>query len=248
MSNQHTIRSAVETMEGAGVTVKRLMPVPDFMNFDPFVLCDHFLIGPGTGFPDHPHRGFEAITYMFEGSMNHKDNLGNESTVTVGGAQRFTAGSGLVHSEMPGATGNSTGIQLWINLPGRLKQTPPAYQQVDSGDIPEHAIENGKLRVIVGEDSPLELLTPVRYLDITLDEGGHYAEDISSGYRGFIYVVSGQAILNQQQAEAGDACFYESEMDAESRFEIKTNRVSRLMVCLGRPHHEPIRQHGSYVD
>ncbi len=248
MSNQNRIRSAVETMEGAGATVKRLMPVPGFMNFDPFVLWDHFLVGAGAGFPDHPHRGFEAITYMFQGSMNHKDNLGNESTVTVGGAQRFTAGSGLVHSEMPGTTGNSTGIQLWINLPGRLKQTPPAYQQVDSDDIPEHTIENGKLRVIVGDGSPLELLTPVRYLDITLDEGGHYTEGIPSGYRGFVYVVSGQAMLNQQKAGAGDAGFYEPEVDGEHQLEIRANCASRLMVCLGNPHHEPIRQHGPYVD
>lgn len=248
MSKTNSIRSAVETMEGAGATVKRLMPVPGFMNFDPFVLWDHFLVGGGAGFPDHPHRGFEAITYMFEGSMNHKDNLGNESTVTVGGAQRFTAGSGLVHSEMPGATGNSTGIQLWINLPGRLKKTPPAYQQVDSDNIPELEIENGKLRIIVGANSPLELLTPVRYLDIILEENAHYTEEIPSGYRGFVYVVSGQASLNQQNASAGDACFYDPGVDGEYKIVITANSECRLMVCLGTPHHEPIRQHGPYVD
>jgi len=91
------IRNVTVVPEGDGVDVKRLFPLREFMNFDPFVMWDHFNIGPGRGFPDHPHRGFEAITYMFDGGMNHKDNLGNESFVTPGGAQRFTAGSGMVH-------------------------------------------------------------------------------------------------------------------------------------------------------
>lgn len=122
-----------EVAEGDGVDVKRLFPVPGRMNFDPFVLWDHFDILPGKGFPDHPHRGFEAITYMFSGGMNHQDNLGNASFVESGGAQRFTAGSGIVHSEMPAETGRSNGIQLWINLPKRLKTLPASYQQVDDG-------------------------------------------------------------------------------------------------------------------
>jgi len=100
--------------EGDGVEVKRLMPVANLRNFDPFVLWDHFDI-EGGGFPNHPHRGFEAITYMFDGGMKHKDNLGNQGTVFAGGAQRFTAGKGIVHSEMP--DGKAAGIQLWINLP-----------------------------------------------------------------------------------------------------------------------------------
>ncbi|MFQ5586240.1 MAG: pirin family protein, partial [Thermodesulfobacteriota bacterium] len=151
MGNTVQVRHAVEMKEGNGADVKRLMPVPGFMNYDPFVLWDHFDVRPDAGFPDHPHRGFEAITYVFEGSMNHKDNLGNESTVTRGGAQRFTAGKGIVHSEMPSPEGHTRGIQLWINLPARLKTIQPAYQQVDAHDMQEQVIDKGTLRVITGE-------------------------------------------------------------------------------------------------
>ena len=143
------IRDVTVVPEGDGVDVKRLFPLPGFMNFDPFVLWDHFDIGAGRGFPNHPHRGFEAITYMFAGGMNHKDNLGNESFVTAGGAQRFTAGSGLVHSEMPAEQGQSNGIQLWINLPQRLKQSAPEYQQVNEDKFPVKKIAGGQVKILL---------------------------------------------------------------------------------------------------
>lgn len=143
------IRNVIETSEG--VDIKRLFPIPEFMNFDPFVLFDHFDIGAGHGFPEHPHRGFEAITYMFNGGMNHKDNLGNESFVSKGGAQRFTAGKGLVHSEMPAKEGKSNGIQLWINLPKRLKQIAPSYQQVNDDEFSQQNILGGWVKNIVGK-------------------------------------------------------------------------------------------------
>ena len=149
------LRNVTVVPEGDGVDVKRLFPLQGFMNFDPFVLWDHFNIGPGRGFPDHPHRGFEAITYMFDGGMNHKDNLGNESFVTAGGAQRFTAGAGMVHSEMPAEAGESNGIQLWINLPQRLKKIEPGYQQVDAAEFPIVELEAGQVKILVGENSPL---------------------------------------------------------------------------------------------
>ena len=155
------VQSVTVVPEGDGVDVKRLFPLHGFMNFDPFVLWDHFDIGPGRGFPDHPHRGFEAITYMFAGGMNHKDNMGNESFVTPGGAQRFTAGSGLIHSEMPAEEGNSNGIQLWINLPIRLKQLKASYQQVNDTEFPVKTIKGAAIKTIVGEGSPLTLNTDV---------------------------------------------------------------------------------------
>jgi len=161
------IRDVNIVPEGDGVDVKRLFPLRDFMNFDPFVLWDHFTLDSGRGFPDHPHRGFEAITYMFEGGMNHKDNLGNESFVTAGGAQRFTAGSGLVHSEMPAQTGVSNGIQLWINLPKRLKQVDAEYQQVNANEFPVKKLDGGTVKTIVGENSPLQLKTSVIYRHVT---------------------------------------------------------------------------------
>lgn len=154
--------SAVETMEGSGAKVKRLFPIrADLMNYDPFVLWDHFELAPGAGFPEHPHRGFEAITYLFSGSIEHKDNLQNQSKVYAGGAQRFTAGKGIVHSEMPAKNTTSTGIQLWINLPRKLKKVEPDYQQVDAENIPEHIINGVRVRTIVGTKEGIQLHTPV---------------------------------------------------------------------------------------
>ncbi len=244
MNGKAISHAAVETLEGAGVTVKRLFPVPRLRNLDPFVLWDHFSVAPGTGFPDHPHRGFEAITYMLEGSMRHTDNLGNQSTVTAGGAQRFTAGRGMVHSEMPGGSGDNTGIQLWINLPRRLKDVAPAYQQVDAGDFPVERFEMGWRKTIVGEGSPLQLLSEVSYSELALQAGGHFEEILPEGFIGLAYLLQGQARVSGQDINTGSACFV---TDA-SRIVVDSDPGCHLMLCLGRPHGEPIYQHGPYVD
>ena len=232
---------AMEVLEGDGVTVKRLMPVHGMRNFDPFVLWDHFDIS-GNGFPDHPHRGFEAITYMFAGGMQHADNLGNQSTVTAGGAQRFTAGRGLVHSEMP--DGHAVGVQLWINLPKRLKGIDPAYQQVDAADFPAEGIEGGEIRTIVGEGSPLSLHTEVEYLDISLDADALITRKIPTGFRGLIYVIEGSAVIAEKETPAGNACY----IDRVAAITMKATEACRLMWCFGAPHGEPILQHGPFVD
>jgi hypothetical protein len=149
---------------------------------------------------------------------------------------------------MPGTTGKSTGIQCWINLPGRLKQVQPAYHQVDAHELPERSIENGKIRVIVGGDSPVKLQTPVRYLDITLEDKGCYKEDIQEDFRGFVYVVNGVVVINDQDTVAGDACFIDTTVDDTNILEITSRGESRCMVLFGTPHHEPIIQHGPFVD
>jgi redox-sensitive bicupin YhaK (pirin superfamily) len=238
------LRKAQVTHEGAGVVVKRLMPIAGFRNYDPFVLWDDFNITPGSGFPDHPHRGFEAITYLFNGSIRHEDNLGNASTVYGGGAQRFTAGRGIVHSEMPNEQNPTHGIQLWINLPKRLKRVEPGYQQVDEGEFPVNQIEGGLIKTIVGNESPLKLLSPVRYLEIQLEAGASYQEQVESGMRGLIYMVDGKAAINGQTAGTADATFFEN----ETRLEIGATEASRIMLCYGSPHGEPIIQYGPFVD
>lgn len=237
-------RPATAMKEGAGANVKRLMPLQEFMNFDPFVLWDDFSVAPGAGFPTHPHRGFEAITYMFEGTMQHKDNLGNASTVGAGGAQRFTAGRGIEHSEMPSPDGVSRGIQLWINLARNQKTIAPDYQQVDADAFPEQTGKDGSIRTIVGAGSPLRLHTPVRYLDVRLHRGGRYADQVEPGYRGLIYVVDGTIRLGDRTVRSGEACF----VDGVDRLELEAADGARFMVCLGKPHGEPIRQWGPYVD
>ncbi len=241
---QSFIRSAVNGAEGDGAEVNRLFPVQAFMNFDPFVLWDDFTISAGAGFPDHPHRGFEGITYVFQGSVKHKDNLGNDSTVSSGGLQRFTAGKGIVHSEMPSAEGATRGIQMWVNLPSRLKQLEPDYQQVNSDSVPEHEISNGIVRVLSGEGSPLRLNTPVVYLDVKLDAGGELEQAIPAGYRGFVYVIQGSCEVNGEAVEQGSAVF----MEDITAVNVSSDSSSRLMLCFGQPHGEPIFQHGPYVD
>ncbi len=241
-----TVRQADVVPEGAGVEVKRLMPVAGMRNFDPFVLWDHFDIESG-GFPDHPHRGFEAITYMFAGGMQHTDNLGNKGTVHGGGAQRFTAGRGLVHSEMPHKTEtgrHAAGIQLWINLPRRLKGVDPEYQQIQADEFFVSEFDGGSLKVIVGEGGPIGLRTEVEYLDISLHEDGTFKRDIPEGMRGLIYVESGSVSVNGEEVVAGASAF----VDAEPSLTVVAAVDSRFMWCFGRPHGEPIFQHGPFVD
>jgi len=230
---------ALVVPEGDGVEVKRLMPVAGLRNFDPFVLWDHFDISAG-GFPNHPHRGFEAITYMFEGGMQHADNLGNRGTVHGGGAQRFTAGRGIVHSEMP--AGHAAGIQLWINLPQRLKGVDPDYQQVET--FQEFEFDGGFYRAIVGDGGAIQLKTDVEYLDVSLNAGSVFERNVAIEMRGLIYVVDGSIEINGNRVDTGEAAF----VDGERNLLINSSETSRFMWCFGKPHGEPIFQHGPFVD
>jgi redox-sensitive bicupin YhaK (pirin superfamily) len=244
MKQEHWIRKANETSEGDGVDVKRLFPVSSYMNFDPFVLWDHFNVRPGSGFPDHPHRGFEGITFMFSGSMEHKDNLGNQSRVGAGGAQRFTAGSGIVHAEMPGSEGDNEGIQLWVNLARADKTVDPEYQQVEADEFPRQAFDQGSVITIVGEGSPLKIKTPFIYKQLILQAGAKYSEIIPKDFHGFVYVAKGAITVSQQAVQSGEAFFTES----VSELDVHADQDSVAMLCFGMAHHEPIYQHGPYVD
>ena len=235
------IVNSVTVPEGDGVLVKRLMPVHGLRNYDPFVLWDHFDIS-GGGFPDHPHRGFEAITYLFDGGMNHTDNLGNKGIVHAGGAQRFTAGRGMVHSEFP--DGRAHGIQLWINLPKRLKSIAPAYQQLQTDMIPEVCRDGVTIRTIVGEGNVISLHTDVEYLDVQLQPQSCFERRVATGARGLIYVVDGSVEINGLKLESGQAAC----MDDIAIINILSAQTSRLMWCFGKPHNEPIHQHGPFVD
>lgn len=242
------IRDVTVVPEGDGVDVKRLFPLNGFMNFDPFVLWDHFDIGPGRGFPDHPHRGFEAITYMFKGGMNHKDNLGNESFVTPGGVQRFTAGKGLVHSEMPAEDnqghGSSNGIQLWINLPKKLKQIEPSYQQVNTEEFSVLEIEGGQVKKLVGDDSLVKLNTEVIYQHINLQKSSGYSINIKSSMRGIVYLMKGELIIEGHNLKSDQAMFIEDVL----HLELSAIENCEFMLCFGVPHNESIHQYGPFVD
>jgi redox-sensitive bicupin YhaK (pirin superfamily) len=239
------ILKAHEMMEGDGVTVRRLFPLSrSQLVADPFVLWDDFSIAPGAGFPTHAHRGFEAITYLFDGAMNHADDLGNNSTVTGGGAQRFTAGKGIQHSEMPGDNGTTTGIQLWINLPRSLKAIDPAYQQVDASDIPEAISDGVTVREIVGDGSPLVLKTSVYYAEIILQPSASYRLPVAKGMQGVIYLQQGEVIVDGDMLSIGDALL----VNDNDQPTLTANTRARIMVALGRPHHEPVRLSGGFVD
>lgn len=238
------VRRASDTHEGDGARVKRLMPIPGFMNFDPFVLFDNFELAPGTGFPPHPHRGFEAITYLFTGEIEHRDNLGNVSRVGPGGAQRFTAGHGIVHSEMPSVEEPTRGIQLWINLPARLKASAPAYQEAGAETMVEEAVAGGVRRVIVGEGGPVALMTPVRYVHYRFTADGEVDEPLPAGWRAIVYVLDGEMRVNGEHLATADAYFAE---DVEG-LALQAQAGTECMFVAGLPHGEPIRQRGPFVD
>jgi len=245
MSNQSMfIRQSVLGAEGDSAEVNRLFPVHSFMNFDPFVLWDDFTIRPGAGFPDHPHRGFEGVTYVIQGSVNHTDNLGNNSTVHSGGLQRFTAGKGIIHSEMPSADDKTQGIQLWVNLPAELKTLEPDYQQINADAIKVVDIAGGKVRILAGDDAVLKLHTRVIYQDVELQQDHQYALDINAEMRGFIYVLSGEVMVLDKPVTQTESCFIEN----TAKLEIRAQSDARFMLCFGVPHKQPIYQHGSFVD
>jgi len=253
MLNNPTVTRAVETMEGDKVIVKRLFPVAGLRNQDPFVLWDHFEVAAGSGFPAHPHRGFEAITYLFSGEMAHEDNLGNSSIIGPGGAQRFTAGKGIVHSEMPGGEEPARGLQLWINLPKRLKHIDPDYQDASADEIAKREVLDGNgrkviIRSIVGEDGPIKLQTSVVYYELIMDAGSSYQWTPPKSYSGLIYVVKGIANINEVQLKPGDSLRIEKTTEHPDALTFSCEEDSTIMVCFGKPHGEPILQRGTFVD
>ena len=235
-----------EMPEGDGVVVTRLFPTHQIMNHDPFILFDHFTLKEGTGFPNHPHRGFEAITYVFEGGMNHKDNLGNDKFVSQGGAQVFCAGSGLIHSEMPANKGTTSGIQLWINLAKKEKGISPTYQFFEKEDLPSYS-ENGiEVTEIVGPNSPVFLNTEITYQYVKFEESSNKLMMIQKNSNTIIYIVSGSFEINNQKINSGESLLISTR--SENDLSICSIRAGRLVICSAQAHMEPINQNGPYVD
>ncbi len=234
--------------EGAGAEVMRLFPSSSMEHHDPFVLLDEFFVDPDTGFPTHRHAGFEALTYMLEGSFRHKDNLDNDSTVGDGGVQKFTAGSGIEHSEMPGSEEKAHGFQLWINLPKDKKDQEPSYQRIEAEEVLEIVEGNTRIRTVVGEGSPVELETPVLYKDMKLEKGGSTSIEFLEGYTGFLYVYRGEVILKGDDGEEvkvseGRACF----PYREERLSVGGTEKSSFIFVSGKPIGDEIELAGSIV-
>lgn len=247
------------TSDGAGVRLTRVIGGPQLPDLDPFLLLDEF----GTdrpedylaGFPEHPHRGFETVTYMLDGRMRHRDNHGNEGVLVPGSVQWMTAGRGLVHSEMPEQeAGRMRGFQLWVNLPAREKMTDPKYQEFAPDRIvqlrPADGVEVKLIAGRVGEVSgPIaQPATDPVYLDIALAAAAQWEYELPEGHNAFVYVYEGGiAVGDGEDAREIDA----QELAVLSGGHLlklrDSGRGSRLIVVAGRPLREPVARYGPFV-
>ena len=192
---------AVEQSEGVGARVRRSIGTAKLRNLSPFLMLDHFSVSPGAGFPDHPHRGQETITYLLQGAFDHEDFAGHRGTIETGDLQFMTAGRGIMHAEMPRANADGSanvGLQLWVDLPETLKSVEPRYRDLKAEAIPTVDVDDGKVHVKVisgqshGIDGVRDLAyTPVWILDITIKPGGKMQQVLPSGWNGFAYTLSG---------------------------------------------------------
>lgn len=231
-----------ELQEGAGVTVRRLFPTVYHQHHDPFVLLDEFTVTPPAHFPEHPHRGFEAVTYILAGGFRHRDSLGNDVTVYEHSLQRFTAGRGIVHAEYPVEQG-AHGLQLWITLPRALKDILPDYQAVRAEELPTEILRGGQRRILIGQGSPLHLHTPVEYSDIELSAGARYEYAIPQGWQGFVYVLQGTVRIGPERLQRGEGALLSNEL----LLYCFAPEPARFVLAVGKPWHESIRLLGSAV-
>jgi quercetin 2,3-dioxygenase len=210
MSVPRAIRQAflaIEQSEGAGARVRRSIGTPKLRNFSPFLMLDHFTVPPGAGFPDHPHRGQETITYLLEGAVDHEDFAGNSGTIEAGDLQFMTAGRGIMHAEMPRQNPDGSanvGIQMWVDLPQKLKQCEPRYRDLRASEIPKIELDDGKVSIKIisgqshGTDSVQELAyTPVWIFDVTLKPGGKVTQPLPVGWNAFAYTLHGSVTFGE---------------------------------------------------
>jgi quercetin 2,3-dioxygenase len=255
---------ARRTVEGGGFVVRRPFPTPELPLFDPFLLLDEmgpvdYAAGQAVGAPDHPHRGFETVTYLLDGEFEHEDSAGNRGKLTPGDIQWMTAGRGVIHSEMPSARvrqegGRVHGFQLWVNLPARDKMTAPRYQDVSAAQLPVASTSDGKatVKVIAGEAlevaARVETRTPIVYFDVLLQPGGNVLLPSPVAFNTAVYVFEGTArIGDERDAESGtfivlgdgDMVALACAADAQS--------PARMLVLGGEPLNEPVARYGPFV-
>ncbi|CAL1354036.1 unnamed protein product [Linum trigynum] len=241
--------------EGVGAIVRRSIGRFELKYFDPFLALDEFSVTAPAGFPDHPHRGFETVTYMLQGSVLHEDFEGHKGTIAAGDLQWMTAGRGIVHSEMPAAQGTQKGLQLWINLSSKHKMIEPRYQEISSKDIAEASNDDGvKVRVIAGEalgaKSPVYTRTPTMYLDFTLEPGARLQQPIPASWNAFVYVLDGEGGFGSGSkavtASAHHLLLLSSGGDGLEAWN-KTAKPVRFILVGGQPLGEPLAQLGPFV-
>jgi redox-sensitive bicupin YhaK (pirin superfamily) len=273
--NNKAIRSVLKiiksetTQDGEGVTLNRSFPNSYISEFDPFLLLDEIGpidIKPGkqNGFPNHPHRGFETVTYLLEGKFEHKDSQGHAGTIGAGDIQWMTAGSGVIHSEMPEKEfskygGKLHGFQLWVNLPKKNKMMKPRYQEIPQSKIPSGTNKDGNVtvKVITGESlgakAVIDTITPIMYLHFKLEPGASIVQSVSDEYNVFAYVTKGKGLFEQSNnsnkiierghliifAKDGKEVYIQAAKDSKDPFE--------LLLIGGIPLRESIARSGPFV-
>jgi redox-sensitive bicupin YhaK (pirin superfamily) len=260
MSSPRSIRQIVEpqyVIEGAGVLLRRSLAPSRDNPLDPFLLFDHFAFdnpsGKIGGFPMHPHRGIETVTYMLKGSVYHRDSLGNAGKITPGDVQWMTSGRGILHEEMPQRDpgGMVRGFQLWVNLPAKLKMSAPRYQEVTAKTIPEVNKDGAKVRIVAGSldgaTGPVtEIAIQPTYLDVTVEPNRAFTHPIPEDHTAFAYVIDGEGIFSNEETvsavrmvvfEGGDHIHVQG-----------TNKSAvRFLLVSGQPIGEPIVPYGPFV-
>ncbi|KAK3392481.1 RmlC-like cupin domain-containing protein [Sordaria brevicollis] len=255
---------ATEQAEGAGARVRRSIGTPQLRNFSPFLMLDHFSIRPGAGFPDHPHRGQETITYLLQGGVDHEDFAGNKGTISAGDLQFMTAGRGIMHAEMPRQNPDGSanvGLQLWVDLPKELKSCEPRYRDLKAEEVPTVETDEGKVKVKVisgkshGVDSVKDLAyTPVWILDVEIQPGGKVVQEVPEGWNAFAYTLEGTTIFSSGEGKEkrtvdqfhnvvfepkGEAVYAEVDAGAE--------KPGRFVLIAGTPLDQQVVQYGPFV-
>ena len=258
-----TLITGRPTRDGAGVRLTRVLTGELQQRLDPFLMLDNFASDDpkdyGAGFPDHPHRGFETVTYMIAGRMRHQDSSGGEGLLQNGGVQWMTAGRGVVHSEMPEQEeGRMEGFQLWLNLPSRQKMCTPWYRDIQSADIPELTTPEGVfVRVIAGQSHGVagamhrpahEYPTDPLYLDLQFSGEQSFSQPLPAGHNAFVYVYRGQLQVQGQQAST-DVPVQRMAILANTGdgVVLRGQSGTRALLIAGQPLHEPIAQYGPFV-
>ena len=259
LRNIEEVLTARSTRDGDGVQLKRVFGGGDLSRFDPFLMLDEFGSDkPGDyigGFPSHPHRGFETVSYMLEGKMEHRDHMGNVGQLGPGDVQWMKAGSGVIHSEMPKQEqGRMRGFQLWVNLPANEKMTHPTYNDIAADDIPVYKIGQVVIKSIAGKlrTTDIELVgavsgltTDPAYLDLSFVEADEIEILIPDEYTALVYVYEGSAYVGDSEYQLGKSKL--ARLSTRGMLRIKAVATSRILLMTGKPIGEPIVQSGPFV-
>ncbi len=257
LRNVTRILSGIETSDGAGVSLRRYIASPQLDMLDPFLLLDMFSSdNPDdyiAGFPPHPHRGFETVTYLLHGRMRHKDSAGHEGVIRSGGVQWMTAGRGIEHSEMPEQEqGLLQGFQLWVNLPASQKMMAPRYQELEPEQIPIEKNEGIQIRVIAGETArgtrgPVEHIAaqPV-YFDVTLAANHRFEQPLDTNHAAFVFVIDGEITVHGITANTVIKNQL-AVLDSGAELKISAHDDSRFLLIAGQPFQEPVARYGPFV-